>query len=144
MPPPVQWVSATLAPGTCRGPAWPRNCQTASTICATPVAPTGWPPPTRPPLRLSGWGPPPAQAERLVIHDLGAGEGVVDLGDTDIPRPDAGGLVGEARGALGQFARRHVAEAGLIEARLEHRRLDLHRLGAEFPRALLAGHDRGR
>ena len=80
---------------------------TRSQICATPVAPTGWPLDFRPPLVFMGfsplravrpaaaYGPPsPARDEAEVFErdDLGDGEAVVQLAELDFVAAHAGHL----------------------------------------------------
>uniref|UniRef100_A0A6B0V479 Uncharacterized protein n=1 Tax=Ixodes ricinus TaxID=34613 RepID=A0A6B0V479_IXORI len=50
--------SATLAPGTCLGPAAPLSCQHSSAHWASPVAPSGCPLEMSPPLGLTTYFPP--------------------------------------------------------------------------------------
>src|SRR5690606_34672517 len=52
--PPPFWAMPTRAPATWRAPQRPRSWSAISTIWAQPVAPTGWPLATRPPLVLTG------------------------------------------------------------------------------------------
>lgn len=47
-------MAARLAPSTWQAPAWPVTWAWASSIMRTPVAPTGWPRPIRPPEGLMG------------------------------------------------------------------------------------------
>src|SRR5580698_3057078 len=56
--PPAFSATPILASCTWRSPASCRHCSTSSKICASPVAATGWPRDSRPPLVLTGTSPP--------------------------------------------------------------------------------------
>ena len=53
---PIEWASATL-PATCRCTTRLPSCHAHSTICASPVAASGWPRALRPPEGLTGSRP---------------------------------------------------------------------------------------
>ena len=106
----------TLAPSICRSPASPRRWVATSQTLAMPVAETGWPLDCRPPETLTGVLPSRqvragveevggaaglAQAEVVVVHELGGGEAVVQLDQVEVGRADAGLLVGRRRRAAG-------------------------------------------
>src|SRR5215467_5782611 len=65
--PPMDWASATRA-ATCRPSAMPRSCQQSSTICAMPVAASGWPRALRPPDGLTGSRPSSAVSPSRVAR----------------------------------------------------------------------------
>lgn len=56
-PAPVIWARPVRAPSTWRAPASHRSCCTVSHFCASPVGPTGWPRPMRPPSVENGMRP---------------------------------------------------------------------------------------
>ena len=119
MPPPVQWVSATFAPGTWRGPAsTPQRPYRLDDLGNSGRA-HGMAAACEPTARIDRLAPAGTriaaldhrsalafgdETERLVIHEFGARECVMDLGEAHVLRTDAGGLISEARGALGEFA----------------------------------------
>ena len=54
-PAPIQWAKPIFGlPGTCLGPASPRNCLIISMICAAAVAPNGCPLDISPPSVFTG------------------------------------------------------------------------------------------
>src|SRR5206468_9302694 len=55
--PPRFSASPSECLASCRSPASPRICCTTSQICPTPVAPTGWPLDSSPPLLFMGLAP---------------------------------------------------------------------------------------
>src|SRR3989454_4733475 len=65
--PPIDCASATRA-GTCRPSARPVSCQTHSTICASPVAASGWPRALRPPDAFTGSRPSSAVSPSSVAR----------------------------------------------------------------------------
>ena len=98
------------APATWRAPARPRSCVASSTTWASPVAPSGCPRPTRPPLGLTtspGESTPVApasvagpaspgreEAQRLQGVELLGGRGVVQLDEVGVVGPEPEGLPG--------------------------------------------------
>ena len=138
--PPVLAATANRAPATWRGPASSRSWATSSTTWAMPVAPSGWPRLTRPPLVLTvtpgapeggvagrGGGPGVAglvEPERLEGADLLGAGGVVQLDHVDVGRVDARGVPGRG-GRLGQA----VVVVDLAVARPDRARQDPRRPG---------------
>src|SRR3989442_14738663 len=98
----------------------------------TPVAPTGWPYDLSPPEGFTAEIGAPlldepaalaarAEAQVLVVEDLGDGEAVVHLGEVDLRRCNLRLCVGLLRGAH-RGLEADVAEARLVVGLARHRR----------------------
>ena len=105
-------ASPTRAFSIWRSPASPRRWWQISQMFAMPVAAIGWPFDSRPPDTLTGVLPSRhvapdseevggaallAQAEVVVVHELGGREAVVQLDEVEVVGADAGLLVGLLR-----------------------------------------------
>src|SRR5664280_1960477 len=95
--PPVLAATANRAPSTWRRPASPRSCAVSSTTWAMPVAPSGWPRATRPPLVLTVRPLPPNVVSPATVA------GDTTFGGKGLTVNTSGGLVarGHPLGATG-------------------------------------------
>jgi hypothetical protein len=66
--PPMLQVRKRSVPSIWRAPALPVSCVNASATCRTPVAPTGWPSPIKPPPALTGKRPEGRDVASLSIN----------------------------------------------------------------------------
>ena len=74
-----------------------------------------------------------AESKGFVIEQFGNTEGIVDLGNVDIFRPDAGLLVSLVRTPHCDFRYRHVTKTGRVLARGHVRRDDPYRIVTKSP-----------